>query len=110
MDAGTTIALPASSLTLSAACRQTLLGQRTLSELSSNAASASASNATEKAKASLYFSLWLTHSEVVPAKEQCAQLANVRRELPWVREGDDITDCSREGGPASCVRCNITST
>jgi hypothetical protein len=52
------------------------------------------------------FGLWLTHSEVLPAAAQCAQLAAIQRELPWVREGDDITDCSREGGPDTCVRCN----
>lgn len=55
------------------------------------------------------FALWLTHSEVVPAEQQCAELARVQKLLPWIREGDDVTDCTREGGPASCVRCNFSS-
>ena len=55
------------------------------------------------------FALWLTHSEVVPAEVQCQQLHQAQHELPWLQEGDDITDCTRETGPASCVRCNSTA-
>ena len=76
-------------------CTATLLGQKALSDLAGRPS---------------VFALWLTHSEVVPAAAQCAELAAVQQALPWILEGDDITDCSREGGPASCVRCNFTAT
>lgn len=84
----------ARSFSLNAACTQTLLGQKALSDLSGRES---------------VFALWLTHSEVVPAALQCAELAGVQGALPWVREGDDITDCTRETGPASCVRCNTSA-
>ena len=85
--------------------------------------------------------------QVMPAEQQCAELAAIRQELSWVREGkktalfepylykmiilprqardrhrenskkahflllegDDITDCTRETGPASCVHCNTST-
>ena len=84
----------AADTALSAVCRQTFLGQKALTDLAGLPG---------------VFGLWLTHSEVVAAKEQCAQLASVRREFGWIREGDDITDCTRETGPASCVHCNTTA-
>jgi hypothetical protein len=80
--------------TLNDVCRQTFLGQRAL---------------TDTSGLSPVFGLWLTHSEVLSAPQQCAELASIRSELPWIREGDDITDCTREGGPASCVHCNSTA-
>jgi len=52
------------------------------------------------------FAMWLTHSEVVPAHQQCADMANIQRQLPWIQRGDDITDCTRETGHVSCVRCD----
>lgn len=78
---------------LNAVCRRTLLGQKAQTDL---------------AGLQPVFGLWLTHSEVMPAKQQCAELATVQQELAWVRQGDDITDCTRETGPASCVHCNTT--
>jgi hypothetical protein len=39
---------------------------------------------------------------------QCDELHEVQRILPWIQEGDDITDCTRESGAASCVRCNTS--
>ena len=82
---------------LSAACAQTPLAQKAVTEQRGR-------------RTPPVLALWLTHSEVVPAVEQCEQLRAVQRELgDWVREGDDITDCTRETGPASCVRCNSTA-
>lgn len=46
---------------------------------------------------------------MVPAAQQCAQLAAAQAELPWVRAGEDITDCTRESGGKYCVRCNGTA-
>eukprot|EP00040_Diaphanoeca_grandis_P039774 m.260109 g.260109 ORF g.260109 m.260109 type:complete len:417 (+) comp39228_c0_seq1:100-1350(+) len=80
--------------TLNDVCLQTFLGQKALTDMSG---------------LQPVFALWLTHSEVVPAKTQCAELAQIRAQLPWIREGDDITDCTRETGAASCVHCdNVT--
>ena len=80
-------------------CVQTLLAQKALSEASGRATKP-------------VLALWLTHSEVVPATEQCEQLRAAQAGAgglgPWVREGDDVTDCTRETGAASCVRCNGT--
>ena len=72
-------------------CRQTLLGQKAMTDI---------------AGLEPVFGLWLTHSEIVPAPLQCAELARIRSEWDWVREGDDETDCSEERGPSSCVHCN----
>lgn len=84
------------SLTLSYACEQTLLGQHALTSMQSALQLPS------------IFALWLTHSEVIPAQMQCQELAAIQHKFAWIREGDDITDCTREGGPASCVHCNFS--
>ena len=75
---------------LAAVCQELLVGQHAVSGLHGLPA---------------VFGLWLTHSEVVPAATQCKQMAAIQREFEWVGAGEDITDCSRETGPASCVRC-----
>ena len=80
---------------LNVACRMALLAQKAV---------------TDQARLPAVFALWLTHSELVSAAEQCSQLAQVRAAMPWVSEGDDLRDCTEERGPASCVRCNATST
>ena len=79
------------SSALAAACRELLVGQHAVSGLVHGLPPV--------------FGLWLTHSEVVPAATQCRQMAAIQREFGWVGVGDDITDCTRETGPASCVRC-----
>lgn len=84
----------AGDISLNAVCRNTLLGQKAQTDL---------------AGLEPIFALWLTHSEVMPAKQQCAELASIQQDFHWVREGDDITDCTRETGPASCVHCNTSS-
>ena len=89
------LAAGADAQSLNDVCRETLLGQRAQTDL---------------AGLEPVFGLWLTHSEVLPAPTQCAELRAVQAALPWVREGDDITDCTRETGPASCVRCNQSAT
>eukprot|EP00041_Stephanoeca_diplocostata_P011015 m.177753 g.177753 ORF g.177753 m.177753 type:complete len:405 (+) comp18380_c0_seq3:414-1628(+) len=81
---------------LSYVCEQTLLGQQALTSLQTDLRHQS------------IFALWLTHSEVIPAQVQCQELAAIRQQFPWIREGDDITDCTREGGPATCVHCNVS--
>jgi hypothetical protein len=85
--------LAADDFSLNAVCRMTLLGQKAQTDL---------------AGLEPIFALWLTHSEVMPAKQQCAELASIQQKFHWVREGDDITDCTRETGPASCVHCNTS--
>eukprot|EP01048_Picozoa_sp_COSAG05_P008888 COSAG05_NODE_700_length_7863_cov_8.211618_2_plen_287_part_00 len=72
-------------------CRQTLLGQKALTDMSGLPP---------------VFGLWLTHSEVMAAATQCTVLSQARSKWPWLREGDDMTDCSEEKGPTSCVHCN----
>lgn len=76
---------------LSSACREALRGQHEM---------------TNRAGLRPVSAMWLTHSEVVPAAQQCREMADVQRLFPWVGRGDDITDCTREGGPASCVHCS----
>ena len=80
---------------LNEVCRQTLLGQKTLTDMGGHIP---------------VFGLWLTHSEIISADKQCAEMDAVRRVLPWVREGDDLRDCTEERGAASCVHCNASST
>ena len=38
--------------------------------------------------------LWLTHSEAMPAKEQCATVARLQQQYPWVQAGTDFFDGS----------------
>ena len=38
--------------------------------------------------------LWLTHSEAIPADEQCELVAEVQAALPWVQAGTDFFDGS----------------
>jgi len=87
----------AASRSLSDVCEQMLRGQHAMSTLGN------------RSSKSVILALWLTHSEVVSAAVQCAQLAKAMREHAWLCEGDDITDCTRETGAASCVRCNTTT-
>ena len=86
--------IKAGGSSLNAVCRQTFLGQKAQTDL---------------AGLEPVFGLWLTHSEVMPAKQQCAELFAIQHELSWVRQGDDVTDCTRETGPASCVHCNAST-
>ena len=37
---------------------------------------------------------WLTHSEAMPAKEQCERVAAMQKILPWMRQGTDFFDRS----------------
>ena len=39
--------------------------------------------------------LWLTHSESMPAKEQCAAVAALQKAYPWVQAGTDFFDGSQ---------------
>ena len=45
------------------------------------------------------FALWLTHSEVLSAPEQCAQMRAAQVKLPWVREGDDVSPARSQTDP-----------
>ena len=38
--------------------------------------------------------LWLTHSETMPAKQQCETVAALQQEYPWVQAGTDFFDGS----------------
>ena len=38
--------------------------------------------------------LWLTHSELVPAEKQCALVADIQQQMPWVLAGTDFFDGS----------------
>lgn len=92
---GTTVGDVVGPPRLNEVCRQTLLGQKMLTDMGGHTP---------------VFGLWLTHSEIISADMQCEEMDAVRRVLPWVREGDDLRDCTEERGPASCVYCNTSST
>ena len=38
--------------------------------------------------------LWLTHSELVPPEKQCALVADIQQQMPWVLAGTDFFDGS----------------
>eukprot|EP01044_Picomonas_judraskeda_P007869 COSAG03_NODE_869_length_5567_cov_622.477601_8_plen_77_part_00 len=38
--------------------------------------------------------LWLTHAESMTPAEQCAQVAKLQKEYPWVQAGTDFFDGS----------------
>ena len=42
--------------------------------------------------------LWLTHSESMPAKQQCETVAKLQQTYPWVQAGTDYFD----GSHVSC--------
>ena len=50
--------------------------------------------ATASAGVAPHSVLWLTHSDAIPAKEQCATVAVLQAEYPWVQAGTDFFDGS----------------
>ncbi len=67
------------------ACTDALLGQEAVSHNNGNTGV-----------------LWLTHSEVMPPKQQCDQVHKMQQEMPWVYAGTDFFDGSH-------IVCNSTA-
>jgi hypothetical protein len=51
--------------------------------------------ATEAAGRDAHSVLWMTHSESMSATEQCARVADLQQQFPWVQAGTDFFDGSR---------------
>ena len=71
------------------ACIGSLGGQRKCSD-----ALAAQKLASESAGVRPISVLWLTHSNSMPAKKQCEEVAALQKQYPWVQAGTDFFDGS----------------